>query len=82
LEHKTQGEDKKKTTKAQIDIISLSETLRINKSLEKVGDVAYLAELTDKGLSSKNVGFYVSLIILKNSVNNYSQEHNYYYDLY
>lgn len=52
-------------TKAQIDIISLSETLRINKSLEKVGGVAYLAELTDKGLSSKNVGFYVSLIIEK-----------------
>lgn len=57
----------------QVDIISVSETLRSNKLLEKVGGVAYLSELTDKGFSKHNIEFYIDVIIGKSQRRNIIQ---------
>lgn len=49
----------------QVDLLSLSDTLQKSKMIDRVGGVPYLSELSDAGLSSKNVAYYVGIIIEK-----------------
>ena len=52
-------------TQVEIDIVSITEILKSQGNLEKIGGPVYLAELTNQGFHSANIEYYANLIVEK-----------------